>query len=83
MAKPKSKKKRGRPVKHPLPERIDATPEEVADVVMRAKPSLTGATCSNAPSPVSPISRESGTRLILRNDFLKSRLMFASAKLRG
>ena len=32
------KKKRGRPPVHKLPEPIDATPEEVADVVMRAPP---------------------------------------------
>ena len=32
---PKSKKrKRGRPAR-PMPERIDATPEQIADVVMR------------------------------------------------
>ncbi len=31
-----TKRKRGRPVKYPMPERIDATPEEIADVVMRA-----------------------------------------------
>ena len=30
------KRKRGRPLKYPMPERIDATPEEIADVVMRA-----------------------------------------------
>ena len=38
---PKSKKPRGRPVKYPMPERIDATPEEIADVVMRM-PNKTG-----------------------------------------
>ena len=32
------KKKRGRPPTRQMPERIDATPEEVADVVMRAPP---------------------------------------------
>jgi hypothetical protein len=32
------KKARGRPVKYPLPEPIDATPEEVARVVLQAKP---------------------------------------------
>ncbi len=32
------KPKRGRPVKYPMPERIDATPEEIADVVLRVKP---------------------------------------------
>ena len=37
-AMPKSKKPRGRPPKYPMPERIDATPEQIADVVMRAKP---------------------------------------------
>jgi hypothetical protein len=31
----KQKRGRGRPVKYPMPERIDATPEEIADVVMR------------------------------------------------
>ena len=36
MARPK--KPRGRPVKYPMPERIDASPEEIADVVLRAKP---------------------------------------------
>jgi hypothetical protein len=37
MARPK--KKRGRPVKYPLPEPIlDATPEEVAFVTLNAKP---------------------------------------------
>ena len=30
------KKKRGRPTTRSMPERIDATPEEIADVVMRA-----------------------------------------------
>ncbi len=32
------KKKRGRPPTRTMPERIDATPEEIADVVMRAPP---------------------------------------------
>ncbi len=35
---PKVKKQRGRPVKYPRPERIDASPEEIAEVVLRAKP---------------------------------------------
>ena len=35
---PKTKKQRGRPVKYPRPERIDASPEEIAEVVLRAKP---------------------------------------------
>ena len=35
------KKKRGRPVKCPMPEHIDATPEEIAEVVLRAKPKET------------------------------------------
>ena len=35
---PRQKKKRGRPVVHPRPERIDASPEETAEVVLRAKP---------------------------------------------
>lgn len=35
---PRPKKARGRPVKYPLPEPIDATPEEVARVVLKAKP---------------------------------------------
>lgn len=34
----KEKKPRGRPPKYPLPEPIDATPEEVARVVLNAKP---------------------------------------------
>ena len=29
------KKPRGRPIKYQMPERIDATPEQIADVVMR------------------------------------------------
>ena len=32
------KKQRGRPVKYLMPERIDASPEEIAEVVLRAKP---------------------------------------------
>lgn len=32
------KKKRGRPTTRRMPERIDATPEEIADVVLRAPP---------------------------------------------
>ena len=35
---PKPKKERGRPVSNVLPPRIDAPAEEIADVVMRAKP---------------------------------------------
>ena len=31
-------KPRGRPVKYPLPEPIDATPEEIAQVVLKAPP---------------------------------------------
>ena len=31
-------KPRGRPVKYPLPERIDASPERIAEVVLQAKP---------------------------------------------
>ena len=31
-------KKRGRPAKYKPPERIDASPEEIAEVVLRAKP---------------------------------------------
>ena len=34
----KPKRGRGRPPKFEMPERIDASPEEIADVVMRAKP---------------------------------------------
>ena len=34
----KQKEARGRPVKYPLPEPIDATPEQVARVVLQAKP---------------------------------------------
>ncbi len=30
--------KRGRPVIHEMPERIDASPEEIAETVLRAKP---------------------------------------------
>ena len=32
------KKRRGRPVKYAMPERIDASPELIAEVVLRAKP---------------------------------------------
>ena len=32
------KKPRGRPVVKEMPERIDASPEEIAEVVLRAKP---------------------------------------------
>lgn len=35
------KEERGRPVKYPLPERIDASPERIGDVFMRAKPKTT------------------------------------------
>ena len=38
---PRTKKQRGRPVENPRPERIDASPEEIADVVLRAKPKQT------------------------------------------
>ena len=34
----RKKKLRGRPPKYPMPERIDASPEEIAKVVLRAKP---------------------------------------------
>ena len=38
-SKPGRKRKRepGRPMTHEYPEKIDANPEEIADVVMRAK----------------------------------------------
>ena len=35
---PRSKKSKGRPVKYVMPKRIDASPEEIAEVVLRAKP---------------------------------------------
>ena len=35
---PRRKKERGRPIENVLPPRIDAMAEEIADVVMRAKP---------------------------------------------
>ena len=38
---PRTKKQRGRPVENPRPERIDASPEEIADVVLRARPKQT------------------------------------------
>ena len=38
MTTTEPKKKRGRPPVQKMPEPIDATPEEVADVVMRAPP---------------------------------------------
>lgn len=34
---PKAEKQRGRPPR-PMPDRIDATPEEIAEVVLDAKP---------------------------------------------
>ena len=37
----RKKKPRGRPPKYEMPERIDASPEEIADVVLRAKPKET------------------------------------------
>ena len=33
-----SKRKRGRPVTKPMPEQIDATPEEIAEAVLRMPP---------------------------------------------
>ncbi|MDE2843528.1 MAG: hypothetical protein OXN21_09115 [Chloroflexota bacterium] len=33
-----AKKKRGRPAEVEMPERIDASPEEIAEVVLMAKP---------------------------------------------
>ena len=35
------KKPRGRPPKYPMPARIDASPEEIAEVVLKAKPKET------------------------------------------
>ena len=35
---PRKKKPRGRPPKYIMPERIDASPETIAEVVLRAKP---------------------------------------------
>jgi hypothetical protein len=35
---PHEKKPRGRPPKYVMPERIDASPEIIAEVVLRAKP---------------------------------------------
>ena len=35
---PRKKKDRGRPVKYPMPPKIDADPETIAEVVLRAKP---------------------------------------------
>ncbi len=34
----KSEKKQGRPVLHKMPERVDASPEQIAETVLRAKP---------------------------------------------
>ena len=34
----KPKRPRGRPVKYQLPQRIDATPEEIAGLVLQAQP---------------------------------------------
>ena len=38
---PRPKKPKGRPVKYTMPERIDASPEEIAEVVLKAKPKET------------------------------------------
>ena len=38
---PRKKKPLGRPPKYPMPERIDADPETIAEVVLRAKPKET------------------------------------------
>ena len=35
---PRKKKQRGRPPVKPMPERIDATPEQIAEVVLRFDP---------------------------------------------
>ena len=35
---PRKKKQRGRPVSKPMPERIDATPEQIAHVVLGFNP---------------------------------------------
>lgn len=35
---PRNKKSRGRPVERPRPERTDASPEEIAEVVLEARP---------------------------------------------
>ena len=37
----RQKKPLGRPPKYPMPERIDASPEEIAEVVLKAKPKET------------------------------------------
>ncbi len=36
--KKKSKKPQGRPLKYAMPDRIDASPERIAEVVLGAKP---------------------------------------------
>jgi len=36
--KKRTKKGRGRPVTYVVPQRIDASPEQIAEVVLRAKP---------------------------------------------
>ena len=38
---PCKKKPRGRPTKYQMPEKIDADPETIAEVVLRAKPKET------------------------------------------
>lgn len=38
---PRRKKQRGRPPKYPHPEPIDASPERIAEVVLRAEPKKT------------------------------------------
>ncbi len=38
---PRKKKPIGRPPKYPMPELIDASPETIAEVVLKAKPKKT------------------------------------------
>lgn len=38
----KPKRKRGRPVEKPFPDRIDASPEEIAEMVLRMPPKKSG-----------------------------------------
>lgn len=39
---PKPKRTRGRPVEKPYPERIDASPEKIAEMVLRMPPKKRG-----------------------------------------
>ena len=47
---PKPKKQRGRPPIRPMPERIDATPEEIAEAFLRLPPDYEWQYVKDAPA---------------------------------